>query len=365
MSTSHIRSRSDSEEDLPPVSRPRRDFLSFTEIPLRISLPISDNDANYVCIILPKEKLEDLKELLSKPLNKTNDSHPIPTADPNTDGISTEDIKRLSQKFLSEFEIVNKAIVEHNMNFPDSNLKKDLPVEDFQQYRHFRKEITSWFTTCQNLENKLKTATTESNKYLKLNFNFSPAVKNDEFKQKMTDTIITTAESIEKKCTMDILNKAIALNAKVEKFLESDHIYKTLPFAKAIRTVYKSNRHLIRNRPRNANDYRLPKRHQHYDRQYFRQPAYPTDDHMRGTDKKRQRHTRFSNSDRHRPSYRSYREDDEYPEIQNVDHDYRRYKRDHKDPQYWYSRRQYPMDFEPDDDVFPDDDFRTYRNNRY
>ena len=372
MSTSHRRSRSNSDEDLPPASRPRRGNQILSEVPLHISLPISNAEANYVCVIIPKESLDDLKDLLSKSLDKSKKGHSIITADPaqpSAEEPQTEEIRHLSRKFLSEFEVVNQAAMEHNMTFPDSSLKKDLPTEDFQQYRHFRKELTTWFTTCQHLENKLRSPTSDSNKYLKINFNFSPAVKNDDFKQKMTDTIIKTAENIEKKCTVDILNKAIALNATVESFFENENISKKLFFAKAIRTVYKSNRHLFHNRPRIVSYKRQPKQYQQTHRQYHRQPANPTEEHTKFTERRRQRQTRFSYSDRHRPSHRSYRDDEEYPEIQNVDHDYRRYKRDRKDPQYWHSRREYHMDLESDDDVFSDNnfrsDFRTYRNNRY
>ena len=183
----------------------------------------------------------------------------------------------------------------------------------------------------------------------------------------MADSINRTAESVEKRCTLDVLKRAVLINSQVGQYLERDDIFKTVPFAKAIRTTFKSNRHLFRNIPRQpANRVKYPRR----DPQDRRQPVYPMDGIKRFPEKRRHyppRQTRFSHTDtnRHRPSYRSYRDDDEFPEIEQVDHDYRRYKRDHKDPQYRHIKQGYAGEYDSDDDVFSDCNFRTYRNYRY
>ena len=365
MSTSHIRPRSESGERHPPTSRSKRDSLIFAEVPLSISAPIGNEDTNYVCVILPKEVLDTFKEFL---ITIHKDKNPTP---PNVDPLvedpaSVEDLDKLTDNFIKDFDALKKMATEHNESFADAALIRDLPTADFEKYKRYRKDLNSWITTCQHLANKLKYPSVDAynKKYVKIDYDFSPAIPKDEFREQLISTLDRTVDSLETKCTAKVLKRAISLNERVEDLMEREEVFKTLPFAKAIRTVWKSNRRLINDTSRRT-FHRTSRKN--LDDYYQRQPRAPKPAHIQTSRQYPMRRTRFSNSDRHtyynRSRDNSYRVNfddyDDFPDIEEVDYDYRRHKR--YQPEYRPSRLDRRGDEEIDEDVFYNNNFRRHR----
>jgi hypothetical protein len=247
---------------------------------------------------------------------------------------NAEDNKQI---FLSEFAASRRLFNTALRNANSELLVKDVQPNQLESFRNTRKVLSKWFITGAHLQNKLK-GETQTNKYLKVDFDYSIAITDQDLKEKCTNKLINTRKQLENSLTASVLQKAILLNQEVKSLWENTH---RNIFLKAYRVVVKANNKILNysdnyhpNRPDDKQHKLQNKKNQH---QYSMKNHNSKDqEHQEDRDlyRKHNWNKPHTHPNKHRNQHKQYREEfssssdeDDYPPPRRQNHDYRRYKR--------------------------------------
>ena len=124
----------------------------------------------------------------------------------------------------------------------EQELKKDVNSEDFQFFKDCRTQFSKTFIPCFPAQNKLNNPS-RSKQHIKINYNFSPAVKNREVIRRCQNKIDNLQDELEKLATASIHKDLIAQITKAEETLQTsinnEDTARTTVIIKAFRTVKK------------------------------------------------------------------------------------------------------------------------------
>jgi hypothetical protein len=210
---------------------------------------------DYVILCIPKALASSLQNFLDKSAN-TLEGLKIKTPIINVDDDVEEDSAfhtNLSDEFRTTFSGLKSEFSSLVSKYKNTDLAKDVKPELLQEFKRTRTILTRWFTTGQHLTNKLAKPLTHTNDYLKLGFNFSPAVRNDDLQIEITRKIQTLKTTCENLLTDSVVNSSRQKNYEateiLNKVLSSDDPDLKFLVAKIYRCIVRSNQHLIHSTP--------------------------------------------------------------------------------------------------------------------
>lgn len=295
-----------------------------------------------------------------------------------------EDVEEMAPKefsgnlaiFTTQYDTTRKSLSSSLNNFSETELKRDLSEDDFVKFKEFRKQLTKWYVVCQNLHNKAKKIDPDQ-EYLTWDYKFSPVIHDDNLIENCHRKLKNTKMAIENELSSKVIDMATTLNNDIySKYMEIKTDSAQLKiFMKALRVVFRSNRHLfLRNlNKRDGRTYRKPSFRagrpsvSQYDkstkprhsRTYYGNrngSRFVRDEDANYTDRRRFRrhYENREGFDRDGDRGDSRRYDRDFPPPTTRDRDYRTFKRR-------------PADYEDDDgedDVFLDDRVDHFRPRR-
>jgi hypothetical protein len=329
-----------------------------------------DNLDEFVVLCIPKELATSLQKFLdssAKSLPNLKLNAPVPECE--EDSVFDPD---LANEFGTTFGSIKSEFSNILSKYKDIDLIKNVNSDRLQEFRSIRSTLSKWFVTGQRLLNKLSKPLAKSNEYIKLGFNFSPAVTDENIKNDVKQDIQSFKEKCEARCTNGVIDYARQRNydagAILAKVLESNDADLRFLIAKAYRCVVKYNHNLSHNqssdrRPVQRSYNQAPQEHRRRppsDHQPYRdarplmtlRPAVHSDEmykHRRSNDAYRQ----YGNE-----NYQEYRQNNndylEHRQFGNDNYHERRRRNDSfdYDNSDWFHRRNdynYDKDFAPYD----------------
>ena len=209
---------------------------------------------DYVIVCIPKGLANSLQTFLDKSA-KTLDGLNIktPGAVINDEEEDSAFHTNLSDEFRTTFSSLKSEFSNLMSKYKDTDLVKDVKPELLQDFKKIRSTLSRWFSSGQHLANKLAKPLSHTNDYIKLGYNFSPAVQDDDLKNDITrkiQTLKSTCETLLTDSVVDsarrknydateIINKSLASNDPDFKFL----------VAKTYRCIVRNNQHLTHSKP--------------------------------------------------------------------------------------------------------------------
>lgn len=374
--------RNSDDADSAPSSKRHETFGSDIRIiPLSSNLSgLSLNEpANFVACIIPKSLVNVFEKVLRETIERG-----LVTLHANT-GNPPEEIESESElqgsDFIHDFESVKELYTKKLRELSDRDLKQEVPRGKFSIFKDYRRSLTKWFVTGQNLVKNL-TSPSDSRKLLKIRTSFSPAVSNESTKQAVRLKLKTTSDQCETLLMGSVTQSAFNLNKETLDLFknaeESSDTCLVKVLMKAFRSISKKYNYLTRPDNTTTNDddnheRRLPLRPPRHQRTFYRRQPQRIDRFYRresDTDNhSRYPHRKYDTYDYPDRDYRRLRRDNEtdriaernyqhynedYPPMTNPNTNYRRYKRDP-----YYQERDYESD-----DVFEYDEQPQYKYRR-
>lgn len=296
------------------------DFRIRTQsLPGNLSHVIGD-PSKYKAIIVPTELAPIIEKLCQDLLQKyIQDKNKVITNEQDDEVFTRQEPDEdIQSTFLNEFESARRFFDNALKKTNEKTLIENVETDQFDKFKIARTLLTKWYVTGAHLQRKLK-GNSDSNKYLKVNFDFSVAISDSSLKEKCTSKLLNTKKLIERSLTTSVLEKAIYLNAEARALW--DKTPKNI-FLKAYRVVSKANKHLF-----NLQQNERPK------------PQNKTQNYYNKNNKDPPRRDLYNKYqwDSRRPRFESnrysYREDnrrdyeEEYPPPRHDNYNYRRYKR--------------------------------------
>lgn len=321
------------------------------------------NSNEYVAIIVPKATMGQFFEYLDKAsviLHKDKENNV------ETDSNATEETGQNADDKMQQFSLLfdrNKTDMINTLKgYSDDELKKEVPKDKFDTFKSYRTLLTKWYVCCEHLKHKI-VSDTASNRYLKIRYNFSPAVQDKGLRDSCGVKLNNTRKNLEEVLTNNVVDRANALNEEVNTKFRAcigdpcDTNLKIL--MKALRVVLRTNKNIadtynkdnitLQNRKRSYRQYRQNDRNVHYRQsRYLPENRGNTDLYSRRISYRRRNDLDYQHT------HDNY--DDDYPPIRRRNRDYRTFKRR-------------PADYNDtdDDEVFTDhrtstSDRRSFRN---
>jgi len=291
---------------------------------------VAGDPTKYKAIIVPIELAPLFEKLCQELLDKLiHDKNKTNEVEPDDDVFITSDIDAdLRTTFLNDFGSARRLYENALRQADEKSLVEDVLPEQYDTFRNTRRVLTKWFVTGAHLHKKLvgnPDSNKETNKYLRMNFDYSIAVNDSQLLDKCTTKILNTEKLIENSLTSSMLEKAILLISEVN-ILWND-IPKKI-FLKAFRVVSKANGHLLHTQLQNLPKHNNNKRPQNRNNDKHANPARR--DPYKKYDWNSRRPRIQSNKYNSRKESRRDSSDD-YPPLRRNDNNYRRYKRHNSD----------------------------------
>ena len=282
----------------------------------------------YKALIVPIELLPVMERFLNELLTKMEREKDRLIDLENEEAIFSimvpdEDSKKA---FINDFGATRRLFLNALDGADESDLITNVPSDQFDAFKDARKLITKWFVSGSHLFHRLVNEE-DTNRYLKINFDYSVAVTDAHLKEKCTNKIMSTKKTLETSLLQSVLLKANSLNFEVKSLW--DKLPKSI-FLKAFRVVKKAHKHLLhRSIPEQS---KPPKKDMKaFRNQNKRHPPHANERNpYRKHDWPKTRPRRDSNFTRY-PPQRQYRQhnnyEDEYPPHRNNYYNHRRSRR--------------------------------------
>lgn len=288
----------------------------------------------YKAIIVPIELVPTIEKLCQELLQKLiTEKNKVIDVDPDDEVFNnpppTEETKK---SFINEFGTTRRLFFNALNQTNERNLIENVAPGEFDSFKNARRILSKWYIIGSHLFNKLK-GDVDTNKYLKLNFDISVAVTDNDLKEKCTAKILETKKLLEHSLTSSVLDKAFYWNQ------EAQILYEKTPkniFLKAFRVVTKANKHLFNPTNPNHNENRTHNYRQRNNTYRGQYNTHNTDNTKRNPQLNTERNPyKIHNWNDRRPRFDSNKHqnnqnniyDDEYPPPRQQYNDYRRYKR--------------------------------------
>lgn len=371
---------STSEMDL--VTEPVENVFVAPHNPKFLNLLSKKDD--YVHLFIPKDLATAFSEFLGRSGTALNEAHSIIVVEDDCN-----DLHFLIDKFNKNFKPLLTALTDELPKHTHSKYTEELTQEAFLKFKQIRGLVTKWFVHCKHLDNKLTKGNTPTNRYCKLAMQFSPAVKNEELRDKCNSSLINLRDKLEKELSASVIEEANSLtNQLSDEFRESKLNPEDLfLLCKALRTVLLNNRELAgklidkipkqpdrpppRFRPygQDNTNYRSQfnnQRHRRYNQQIDQQDSRPPTQYRRYHNRGRQdRHFNeaappkaWNRNRQHRLSHRLPSSRD--GSVSEYDRDFPKYNQQFKQKSYRYNRN----NNNDNDEVF-ENIGRHYRNHSH
>lgn len=297
--------------------------------PLSGSIQRLAGDPNiYKAIIVPIELVPVIEKLLNELLTKMEkDKQRVIEIEEDEEVLNPpSSFEEDKTSFINDFGSLRRQFDVTLKKVNEKTLIEDVPSEHFERFKSARKTLTRWYVTGAHLHNKIK-GETQSNNYLKVNFDYSVAVTDTSLKQKCTTKLLSTKRALENSLTSSVLERAKKLNSEARTLLENDHVNITL---KAYRVVLKANRNIFNS---SHNEQRINNKNFNNNYKNYNTKRGPPN--HKGRDPYRKYD--WNNERNHFESY-NYRKpyhsnndgrkyDEDFPPPRRDSHNYRRYKR--------------------------------------
>lgn len=242
----------------------------------------AENDS-YLHLFLPKQMAIDFTNFLNNSAMALSqiDSKTVHIVDASTHSVNTS-LSEKANSFATDFKKLKSSFSVEVSKFSDTALTDKLEHDEFLMFKDIRAKLTKWYRVSQHLANKIDHPST-SNDYLKLSYNFSPAVNDTTIKNQCVKDLSDLKHNVESHLTESVVDTATTLQSDVHQLFSST--FSTgdskdrLIICKAMRTVFRGNRDLQYNgqsrRYRNYNQHRdggqtYPKRFAREDRYHDR-----------------------------------------------------------------------------------------------
>lgn len=209
---------------------------------------------DYVIMCIPKALARSLQTFLDKSAN-TLEGLSLKTPIVNIDDTDEDSAfqPNLSDEFRTTFSTLKSELSSLVSKYKGTDLAKDVKPELLKEFKETRSILSRWFTTGQRLTNKLVRTNTHTNDYIKLGFNFSPIIQDDDLKEEITKKIQALKSTCETLLTDSVVNTARAKNYEateiLNKVLKSDDPDFKFLVAKTYRCIVKGSQSIIHSNP--------------------------------------------------------------------------------------------------------------------
>jgi len=221
----------------------------------------SDNDwrklidnPNYVHFFIPKEIAEAFTEFLSKgavALSKFDDK--VIHIDSDEVELDTHHILDKAHECINSFKDLKRKFNTEIARFSDDKLTDKLNHDEFHEFKKIRSKLNKWFTASQHFTNKIEHSS-DSNDYLKMSCNFSPAVKDNVVKDRCIKGLGKCKKDLENRLTESVIDNINKLQGEMDHLFDSTFNSGSdqdrLVVCKAMRTTLRNTFDLQHNRPK-------------------------------------------------------------------------------------------------------------------
>jgi hypothetical protein len=121
--------------------------------------------------------------------------------------------------FISEFSSFMSMLTEILQKFKAEDLSADWEQERFLKFKALRNKMNHWFTTCQNLKNRLKYDRNRNDDLIKVGVRFSPTIRSDLLKEQCSKRINDLKNTLESELTDEMKKYAIDCIKTLKSFI--------------------------------------------------------------------------------------------------------------------------------------------------